>query len=125
VVKQRVIGAAMTRNSPLLWIVRLCLVLGAAAAFGGMAEQIRIQQESIAQPKVASGPYTHPLTAHGFTHFITDHQLSHLRLASEGLYYGVALLIILGIAHQIMMVRTTPVRRNILMPDLDKRLGLE
>ena len=115
----------MKRNSPILWITRLFLIVGAAAAFGGMAEQIKVQQESRAQPTTASGPYTHALTAHGFTHFITDEQFSHLGLARDGLYYGFTLLIVLGIAHQIMMVRSTPARRNFLMKDIDERFGIE
>ena len=115
----------MTRNSISLWIVRLCLILSAAATFGGMAEQIRIQQASFTQPTSPAGPYTHSLRVRPTAHFITDEQLAMLGLARNGLYLGFPLLIVLGIAHQFMMVRTTPIRTNIMTRGLDKRLGLE
>ena len=115
----------MQRTSISLWLVRLLLILSAVATFGGMAEQIRIQQVSLRQPDVASAPFTHALKVQGATHYITDEQRSMLGLAREGLYLGFPLLIVFGIAHQFMMIRSTPIRSNYMMRDLDKRLGLE
>lgn len=114
----------MKRTSASLWIVRVLLILSAVATFGGIAEQLRIQQASSAQPTAASGVYTHALKLHGKAHFITAEQQSRLGLAQAGLYLGFPLLLILGIAHQIMMVRNSPVKSNYLTRSLDKRLQL-
>jgi hypothetical protein len=112
----------MKRTSASLWIVRVLLILSAVATFGGIVEQLRIQQASSAQPTAASGAYTHALKLHGNVHFITSEQQSMLGLAQDGLYFGFPLLLILGIAHQVMMVRSSPVKSNYLTRSLDKRL---
>ncbi len=115
----------MKRTSASLWIVRLLLLLSAIATFGGIAGQLRIQQASFSQPISASGPYTHPLKVRATPHFITDEQHSMLVLAREGLFFGFPLLLILGIAHQVMMVRSSPVKSNYLTRGFDKKFGLE
>ncbi len=114
----------MKRTSASLWIVRALLILSAIATFGGIVEQLRIQQAWSAQPAAASGVYTNALRLHGKVHFITAGQQSMLGLAQDGLYFGFPLLLILGIAHQVMMVRSSPVKSNYLTRGLDKRLKL-
>ncbi len=115
----------MQRTSASLWIVRVLLILSAVAVFGGIAEQLRIQHASFAQPTSATGPYTHALKVRATPHFITDAQHAMLGLARDGLNFGFPLLLILGIAHQVMMVRSSPVKSNYMTRGFDKKFGLE